>query len=270
MVYGWPDTAELMARDVALATGVRLHYVERGPEAGPAVLMLHGYTDSWWSYSRVMPLMPDGLRLIALDQRGHGRSDKPAAGYDIDDFARDAVALLDALGVGRATVVGHSMGSFVARRMAAVAPARVERLVLIGTAPLAQTAAVAELVTAVDTLTDPVDVDFVREFQAGTIARRVPDDFFARVVAESAAVPAHVWRAAIRGLAAYVPAETTITCPTLVLGGEHDNVFSRDDQQAMTMQIPGATVRIAAGIGHSLHWEDPARFVYEFRRLRAR
>ena len=59
--------------DVALGNGVRLHYARQGPPDGPAIILLHGYSDSSFSFSRVMPLLPPELRVIAPDLRGHGR-----------------------------------------------------------------------------------------------------------------------------------------------------------------------------------------------------
>ncbi len=73
--------------DVTLATGVRLRYAEQGDRGGPAVILLHGYSDSWFSWSRVMPLIPARYHVIAPDQRGHGDSDKPEGGYAMRDMA---------------------------------------------------------------------------------------------------------------------------------------------------------------------------------------
>ena len=73
--------------DAHLPSGVRLHCVQQGPPTAPAVLMLHGYTDSWYSFSRVLPLLPPDLRFIVPDQRGHGSSDKPLSGYGMNEFA---------------------------------------------------------------------------------------------------------------------------------------------------------------------------------------
>jgi pimeloyl-ACP methyl ester carboxylesterase len=149
---GWEATSAptVAARQATLPSGVRLHYHEQGPAGGPVVLLLHGFTDSSHSFSRVMPLLPATLRVIAPDQRGHGRSDRPAAGYAVDDFARDALQLMDALNVKSATVVGHSMGSFVARRLAELAPSRVKSLALVGSGPHAGNAVGVVVARGVD------------------------------------------------------------------------------------------------------------------------
>lgn len=121
--------------DVTLATGVRIRYAEQGDPGGPAVIFLHGFSDSWFSWSRVLPLIPARYHVIAPDSRGHGGSDKPEGGYAMRDLAGDVLALMDALHLERATIVGHSMGSVVAQQIAVAAPGRVERLVLVGSGP---------------------------------------------------------------------------------------------------------------------------------------
>lgn len=245
---------------VVLPGGLRLNYVQGGPADGPAVLLLHGMSDSSFSFSRVLPLMPAHLRVVAVDQRGHGRSDRPALGYSMDAFASDLLSLMDALLIDRATVVGHCMGSFIARRAAEKAPDRIARLVLLGTALTARNAVIRDLMTAAESLTDPIDETFIREFQASTIGRPVPPAFFEQVVAESGLLPAHAWRQAIAGLLDYQP-QWPITVPTTILGGELDSVFSPSEHAALFTATERSTLHIEPGIGHALHWEAPERFV---------
>ena len=75
-----------------LATGPTLHYAERGGSDGPAILFLHGWPDSWFSFSRVLPLLPAPYHAFAIDHRGFGDSERPDGGYAIDDLAADAAA----------------------------------------------------------------------------------------------------------------------------------------------------------------------------------
>jgi len=252
--------AEVREHDVRLPSGIRLHYIEQGPASGPAILLLHGYTDSSGSWGLVMPLLPPEMRVVALDQRGHGFSDRPEGAYTVDDFATDALEAMDALQIASATVVGHSMGSFVARRVAERAPDRVSHLVLLGSAPTADNAAVREVLQAVNALKDPVDPAFVREFQLSTAAKPVPPDFMAARIVNSQNMPAHVWKSALGSLVGYRPS-AAITCPTLVIGGDADSVFSKEEQAALAREIPGAVLDLEPGIGHALNWEDPDRFV---------
>lgn len=255
---------ELIFGDVRLPSGVRLRYAEQGPREGRAMLLLHGYTDSWFSFSRVLPLLPREWRVIVPDQRGHGDSDRPEAEiYTIEDFARDAIGLLDALRAGRATVAGHSMGSFVAQRVAALAPERVERLVLVGSASTLHNEAVAAMKPAVEALSNPVDPGFIREFQASTVHRPVPPEFLESVIAESGKVPAHVWKATLRGFLEE-SADTNlaqISAETLIVWGEYDAIFPRAEQEKLARGIANNTRLIYADVGHAPHWEAPAQFV---------
>jgi pimeloyl-ACP methyl ester carboxylesterase len=97
---------------------------------GQPVLLLHGLasTHRWWDL--VVPRLA-GYRVVRFDHRGHGESDAPPSGYRIDRLAADALGLLDALGLHRAVLAGHSLGAAVALRIAAAAPDRVSALACI-------------------------------------------------------------------------------------------------------------------------------------------
>jgi non-heme chloroperoxidase len=136
---------------------------------------------------RVLPLLPDNLQAFAFHQRGFGESDHPLpdAGYRIEDLAADAVAFLDAVGVERATLVGHSFGSFVARCIAITDPNRVAGLVLIGTGFTESNPVLRELQQALRGLPDPVPRDCAHDFQASTAHLPLPEAFFECIVTES-------------------------------------------------------------------------------------
>jgi pimeloyl-ACP methyl ester carboxylesterase len=222
---------------------------------------LHGYSDSSFSFSRVMPLMPRELRVIAPDQRGHGDSDRPASGYRITDLADDVLQMMDGLKVPSAVIVGHSMGSFVAQAIADRAPSRLTSLVLLSSAPHPDNAAMRELGGAVESQPDPVDQEFVREFQYSTIAVPVPDTFMNAAIFNSRRVPGHVWRQVIRGMLAYRPAAARPRVRTLVLGGKKDGVFSVAEQTLLARQFPDSRLQLFDDVGHTLHWERPDAFV---------
>jgi pimeloyl-ACP methyl ester carboxylesterase len=110
---------------------LRVHYAEAGD--GPPLLLLHGWPQHFWCWRRVVPLLADDFRLICPDLRGFGWSDAPGLGYDNEAFAADAVALLDALGIERAGVIGHDWGGFSSFLVALRHPARVEALLALST-----------------------------------------------------------------------------------------------------------------------------------------
>jgi pimeloyl-ACP methyl ester carboxylesterase len=119
----------------ALPTGVTIHVAEAGPPDGPAVLALHCWPQHWWCWRRVIPLLAGSHRVIAPDNRGFGWSSPPADGdYRKDRIADDALALLDALGLERAYVLGHDWGGWVGFLLALRAPERVSALLALSTA----------------------------------------------------------------------------------------------------------------------------------------
>jgi len=256
------------SRRVKLSFGPTLDYVDRGAPNGVPVVFLHGYTDSWLSFATVLPHLPARMRLLAYSQRGHGDSDRPVAGFHTRDLAGDLEGFLDAVGIERAVIVGHSMGSQVAARFAITRPERVLGLALVGGfATLGGNAVVGELRQAVAALSDPVDPDFVREFQASTLARPCSDTFLDMIVEESRKVPARVWREALDGQIGedVSPDLGRIGVPTLIAWGDRDSIVSRAAQEAMATAIPDARFVICHGSGHALHWEDPASFAAELR-----
>jgi pimeloyl-ACP methyl ester carboxylesterase len=111
--------------------GVRLHARHWGG-SGPAVLLLHGLASNARIWDGVGPrLVGAGLRVVALDLRGHGASDQPGSGYDFATVGRDLAAALGGLGLERPVLVGHSWGANVALQFAADRPGAVAGLVLV-------------------------------------------------------------------------------------------------------------------------------------------
>jgi pimeloyl-ACP methyl ester carboxylesterase len=259
---------DLRFASVRLPTGPRIHFAEQGSDVARGsgsprdpILFLHGWPDSWYSFSRVLELLPPHVHAVVPDQRGFGDSDKPDGEYTIETFATDAAALLDALSIERATLVGHSFGSFVARCLALNHPGRVARLVLIGTAVSAATPVVLEAHSVSQQLTDPVPEQFAREFQSGTVHVPLPPAFFDRIVSESLKLPARPWRAAIDAIVTYRDEDRLgrLSAPTLILWGEHDALFPREYQDRLKSAIPGARFISYADTGHCPNWERPER-----------
>ena len=248
-----------------LSTGVTLHYAERGDQVGEAIIFLHGYSDSWFSFSRALPLLSPEYHALALTERGHGDSDKPQCCYTVDDFAADVDAFMDALSIEEATLVGGSGGGFIAQRVALDYPHRVTRLVLIAAgATLVNNEAVMGLGEEMLALEDPILPEFVREFQESMMYHPGPDEFLDTVVSESLKLPARVWRDYWEGvaLAPYDAARLgEIDAPTLILWGEQDIIFSREDQEQLAAAIPGATLKVYPQTGHAVHWDRPEQVV---------
>ena len=255
---------------VSLSTGVTLAYLEQGRKNGDVFIFLHGFTDSHRSFDLTLPRLPRSIHAYALDQRGHGDSSKPACCYTQADFAGDVIAFMNALGIRKATLVAHSMGSFVAHKVAAEHPSRIKELVLIGSAPTAVGNPVgAELKAAVDTLEDPIDPEFVRAFQASTFYRPIPESFLDTAVEESLKVPASVWKQALDGLLVedHTAELSQIRARTFVFWGDQDGFFGAADQAALDAAIPRSKLIVYTQTGHAPHVEQPRRFVRDLMRL---
>jgi pimeloyl-ACP methyl ester carboxylesterase len=253
-------------RFVRLPSGLRLEYAEQGDPAGLPVVMLHGITDSWRSFETVMAHLPPSLRAFSLSQRGHGESDRPLR-YRTCDFAGDAAGFIEALGLRRAIVVGHSMGTANAMRLAIDRPELVHGLVLAGAfAGFRGNAGIVEFHRdAVLPLRDPIARPFIEEWQRSTLARPIDDDCFDRIVRETQKVPAAVWHAAFGGLLDddFAGELHRIGAPALLAWGEHDAFAPRADQARLLREVAGSRLVTFAGAGHALHWEEPARFAAE-------
>ena len=264
-----PVTARPGDKQVNLATGVKLRYMVDGVPGATPILFLHGITDSSHSWSSTTPFLSDTYRTYALDQRGHGDSERPLFGYSMAQFAEDAVAFMDEMGIDQAVVVGHSMGSFIAHQIASVYPERVSHLVLVASAP---TSVKNELLTFVwdeyvgsPDFQDPISADFIRDFQTGP--NPVDPVFFETALEETGKVPARVWKAAFRGLLTddHSGFLDDVSAPTLILWGTADAIYTSDDQTALRAALPGAVFKSYDGAGHNLQWEQPQRVAEDIR-----
>jgi pimeloyl-ACP methyl ester carboxylesterase len=113
----------------AQLNGVKQHYVTAG--SGPAVLLLHGWPQTWYEWRHVMDALAGDFTVIAPDLRGFGYTGKPAAGYDAETIAGDLAALTDHLGLSDVTVIGHDWGAVFGYVFAAANPRQVSALGIV-------------------------------------------------------------------------------------------------------------------------------------------
>jgi pimeloyl-ACP methyl ester carboxylesterase len=112
--------------------GMDVHYRDEGPRGAPVVLLLHGMNGSLHTWDGWAARLADSLRVVRLDLPGYGvTGPAPDGGYRVAAYVRTVAAFLDALGIARASVAGHSFGGEIAWRFALARPARVDRLVLV-------------------------------------------------------------------------------------------------------------------------------------------
>lgn len=258
---------EPSAAQIKLKSGVTLQYATQGQPDGDPIVLLHGIGDSWRSFELVLSHIPDGYRVFAISMRGHGWSDAPASGYSLPAFASDITAFMEELNLRNVTLVGHSLGSFVAQAVAIEDRGRIARLVLIGSGPggVSLPAGRAEVQQAFRRVRAPVDPVFARDFQASTVVAPVPAAFMERMYEQILRAAPHMWAATAEGI--YNPeiasALPRVKAPTLLIWGDQDAMLLRPEQDALLAKLPNARLVVFEGNGHAPHWEAPERVAKE-------
>ena len=126
------NASDIKLRSRYLQTNsIRIHYLEWNQSGDSTIVLLHGLYDSADTWSAAAPLLARGYRVIALDRRGAGLTDKPDKGYDFQTLAEDVLSFINKLNLQRVRLVGHSAGAGVALTVAAAEPEKIDSVVLI-------------------------------------------------------------------------------------------------------------------------------------------
>lgn len=241
----------------------RLHVRDSGPKDAPAVLLLHGFGSSLHTWEGWVPALAQRHRVIRVDLPGSGLSvPDPARNYSDPRALQMLVALLDRLGVARASVVGHSMGGRIAWRLAAAHPERVERLVLVApdgfASPGFQYGKAPEVSAAIRLMRYVLPAPLLRASlePAYGDAARLDEATFRRyqdLLLGPGVRDAMLDRMGQTVLVDPVPLLQRITAPTLLLWGERDPMVpaanAADYQRALTA-APSVRLETLPGIGH--------------------
>jgi pimeloyl-ACP methyl ester carboxylesterase len=248
-------------KEATLPTGVTLKYVEMGQPGGQPLVLIHGMTDNSRSWSLIAPFLASSHRLIIPDLRGHGGSGKPDTRmYTVSLHADDIAALMDALNIGKAHVLGHSLGSMVAQALAINYPEKVNKVVLESSALVTfESLGKGIYEAAVGFGENPPDDAFMAEWYSNP--NPVDQDFLKREMAESQAIPPSAWKAIAKGSSASDLSNfmDELKAPVLVLWGSADGFFGAEAQKALKEAIPQAESVDYDNIGHNIQWEIPER-----------
>ena len=255
-------------KSVALPNGESFAYVDRGNPQGPVVVLIHGYTDNARDWVPMLPFLSTRLRLILVDIRGHGQSGKPECCYTRLDFAYDIKLLMDALGVAKADIVGHSLGSIIAQTFAEYWPERTRRVVLIASTGGAPPGAPKkppqfDFAAEIRKLKEPIDADSPFMIAWWDSPTPVDPDFIRRQRQDAAGIPLRVWLAVLDQALpadAYADLQGTLPrlkAPTLLIWGSKDPIMEPEVRQTLRDALPRAEVKIFEGLGHNPFWEDP-------------
>jgi 2-succinyl-6-hydroxy-2,4-cyclohexadiene-1-carboxylate synthase len=252
--------------------GIRLNVQQSG--AGRSLLLLHGFTGSAATWTPLIDSLPPHFHTIAPDLIGHGRSDSPldAERYRMDRCVADLLAVLDALEVERADVLGYSMGGRVALHLAAAAPQRVGALVLESSSPGIADAAERHARIAADlTLAESIERERLAAFverweRLPLFASQVslPKDIRMRLHAQRLLNNPLGLANSLRGMGAGQQESlwdrlAGLDVPTLLIAGALD-VKYRGLAGEMLALLPNARAVIVPGAGHAVHLEQPQSF----------
>jgi pimeloyl-ACP methyl ester carboxylesterase len=242
--------------------GIERFYQEAG--SGDPLLLINGLTGTCLGWEPLVPALAERFRVITSDNRGVGRSAAPPGPYTTRQMADDAAALLAHLGIGRAHVVGSSMGGMIAQELALAYPQLVDRLVLYGTFARPRHAIMEPWLTFVVQMAERLDPSAVT---LGWLPWLYTPAFFAQpeqveaVLAwlEPYPAPAHGIAAQAEAVRSHDTLERLpqITAPTLVLVGAEDVVTPLYYSRELAERIPGATLQVLERGGHEALWEHP-------------
>lgn len=247
---------------------IELYYETHG--AGQPLVLISGLGYSSWQWHKMVPFLAKHFQAVTFDNRGVGQSDKPAGPYTAQMLAADTVGLLDALGIEKAIIVGHSMGGFIAQAMALDFAQRISKLILCST-NFGGPRHVPVTPEALKVLTD-VTSDALTRFKNGLAVSTAPgwsernpemiEEWIKWRVANPIE-PVHYQAQLAIGLAllpeaaAFETKLPEISVPTLILFGAHDKVVPPANADLLAKQIAGSQTRILPDAGHFFPIEVP-------------
>jgi pimeloyl-ACP methyl ester carboxylesterase len=259
------DEFDALKKVVLLPNSEHLAYIDMGDPKGPAVVLVHGYTDNARDWVPLIPYLSKLYRLIVVDIRGHGRSDKPECCYARIDFAYDIKLLLDALHIPRADIVGHSLGSMITQVLAEQWPERVRKVILISSTGGPRPGSKPEkpefdYAAEIRKLKEPIDPDSPFMVAWWSSPKPVNPEFIRRQRRDAANIPLAVWLAVLDQGANPSDIQRNLTklkAPTLLIWGSDDPIMEEEVRQTLREALPSATVKVFEGLGHNPFWEEP-------------
>lgn len=250
--------------------------------SGPAVVLVHGLTGSSTTWREVMPRLAEHYTVIAPDLLGHGESAKPRGDYSLGAFASGLRDVLVALGIERATFVGHSLGGGVAMQLAYQFPERCERLVLVSSGGLGRE--VSPALRAVSLPGSELVLPLIFSSYVRTALERVGSALNRGTGFTMGVHAAEIWRSyagltEVAGRTAFIHTVRSVIdplgqrvsardrlylaqeIPTLIVWGDRDHIIPVEHAHISHDLIPGSQIAIVPGAGHFLPFEAPEAFL---------
>ena len=271
-------------QSIVTSDGVTLKYIAAGPTSGPVLLFLPGWSQTAIQWKKQISHFRTKYRVLVLDHRGQGESDKPGRGLRISRIAADLQDFIVALKLEDLTLIGHSMGSSIIWAYwdtYADSRSRISKLVFVDQAPVmvadpAWSESYAKSVSAIFkpgsayevaaafTQGEPESGAFARQFVSTMFTPALPSADLDWVMEQNHKMSSKdaaelLLNHAYQDWRDVIP---TITVPTLVVGAE-SSVFTKEGSEWIASQIPGSTLRIFTKEekgSHFLFWENPEEF----------
>ena len=247
---------------------IEIHYEIQG--TGEPLVLISGLGYDLWMWHKMVPGLAEHFQVIAFDSRGVGETDKPPGPYTAQMLAEDTAALLEALGIEQASVMGHSMGGYVAQALVLSRPEMVSKLILSATnfgGPHHIPVTPEALAVLTDTQSDPIE-----RLRRGIVISTAPGyaeehpeiiDEWVTYRIEHPIDPAGYQAQLQIGLALMAEAASfehklkDVKVSTLILFGEHDKVVPPGNAELLHKEIAGSTVKILPNAGHFFPFEVP-------------
>jgi 3-oxoadipate enol-lactonase len=242
---------------------VHLYYEEEG--SGAPLIFLHGLGGNMRMFRSEMDYFKRFFRVIALDSRGHGRSDKPNE-YRLNNHVGDVISLMDYLGLEKASVLGISMGSYIAQGVAIQIPEQIEKLIVVSSKSNGETSSMMRL------LTEYADemLDLNQQEKLFYVSKYIFHNFPAlassmKEVAEYNTLTEAQQLIANKALEGfdYRPLLHKIKARTLVINGKYDGLNPPSQGKEIAVLIPGASYLEFENSGHAPNVEERERFLDE-------
>ena len=269
----WTELRQVPFRQAWVdANGVSTRYAEAGPGDAPALVMLHGTGGHWETWAANLGPFSEHFRCVALDMIGNGFTDKPDVDYEIPVYVDHVRAVMDALEVSRASLMGTSLGSWVAARFALGHPERVDKLLFMSTAGLIATRSNMDRIRSERTkAVDDPSWDSIKAMFDNLIAEernRIPD----LVALRQSIYRLPEMKDAIHHILVLQDAETrdrnlipedqwrTIRAPAFVVASGKDHNEYENTSRRVAALMPNAELFEMPHVRHWPHFEDPGTF----------
>jgi pimeloyl-ACP methyl ester carboxylesterase len=253
--------------------GVRIYYYAAGTRgAGEPVVLIHGFPSSGHLWTGVVPLLPDGHRVVVIDLLGFGRSDPPGTrGVDVRAHGERLVNVLDQLGINFACVVGHDVGGGIAQSLAVRHPHRVSRLCLVNSVAFdAWPAREVKLARAMLPLTRHLPPSWILSVVRADLLRGYQDtdrgehaiELYLRPFAGPAgrdALVTHLMALDCTETQSIASRLKDIMCPVAVVWGDRDPFLAVALGRRLAAAIPRSTFETIHGAGHFAPEESPSQ-----------